>query len=256
MCVFIFYQLFADQPLPGQLIACFNIHTWTEAKLTHQWHLYKTISVHSESADHLQCKLSGPHSHQNNLFCQAGCGIQFSLMHCRRQAGRSHGIHDLLFCFALIHCIHWHSCIMDVNVKSVPRRGEKKPAIVGCFFCFFSSKITTGPAGFLVVLAVSMINNSGIHHLALIAAPHQLYLYLRQPSLCSPGYECVVLLKKRQLVCVVCADCVWECIGSHASDRRNVLVVNESAVWAGSERNGAIPSKRRNSHYYIMPQGW
>ena len=87
---------------------------------------------------------------------------------------------------------------MDANVKSVPGK-EARPATVGCFLAVFffyklflggtersllkqsAQRPGAGPAGVFrgpgVFEAVSMINNSGIHHLALIAAPHQLYLH-------------------------------------------------------------------------------
>lgn len=57
---------------------------------------------------------------QNNLFCQADWGIQIVLSAASLKAGRTHRRHHLLFCFALIHCIYWHSCIMDVMWDGCP----------------------------------------------------------------------------------------------------------------------------------------
>lgn len=55
-----------------------------------------------------------------------------------------------------------------------------------------------------------MTNNSGIHHLALIAAPHQLYLY------CVFTETTLLLLTCFWACCIVkedikCVSCLWKC---------------------------------------------
>ncbi len=191
------------------------------------------VIVQLLAADHLKKK----HPHFFNRSYQAHFHIKIMFFPSRLwcsvlspvllQAGRTCGTHDLLFCFLLIPCIHWHSSIIDMNVRAAPRREEKSDTVC----CFLGGTALekplqqtmqrpgAGPAGAFrglqgprwswAVTALSMTNNRGIHQPALIAAPNRLHLYwaLIETTflLLTCFFKPVVLYCKEDIIkCVLC----------------------------------------------------